>query len=161
MKRKAPTMAEKLAAALLQLEWHRQLARNATFASLPTMREDDKRQTTAQILARFECDHYPVKVVDEEALGASGIPHINHPTNLMWRPKAEHREKTAKVDQPAIAKTKRIVKSWHLDDDPGSVETPIEEVARLMFPKPPPRPKGKWRLARNKKARPATKGQPG
>ena len=70
--------------------------------------EDAKKLTIAQIRAKWECDHHPVKMADREALDAVGISDINHPANLTFRPKREHREKTARFDIPAIAKTKRI-----------------------------------------------------
>jgi len=85
MTRTAPTLREKLAAALLQLN--------------PALREWAKTRTTNDIIAMFECDHYPVPVAE----GGT-----NHPTNLEMILVHEHREKTAKTDVPRIAKGKRL-----------------------------------------------------
>ena len=100
MKRKAPTMAEKLASALLHLEAARCKLDPTLQACVD--REKAKGMTPQAIIHHWEVDHYPVPV----ALGGS-----NHPTNLMPRPKAEHRHKTAKKDVPVIAKVKRAGKA--------------------------------------------------
>lgn len=51
------------------------------------------------VAKRFDFDHWPVA----HALGGS-----THPSNLTPRLRAEHREKTARKDIPAIAKVKRL-----------------------------------------------------
>ena len=88
MTRKAPTLREKLAAALLQLN--------------PDIREWAKTQTPEAIISTFHCDHYPVP----HAEGGT-----NHPTNLEMRLIPDHHEKTRKVDVPAIARSKRLTKA--------------------------------------------------
>jgi hypothetical protein len=55
--------------------------------------------TEDQILSLFHFDHWPVP----KALGGP-----DEPWNLEPRPIMEHRKKTAKLDVPAIAKTKRV-----------------------------------------------------
>ena len=62
-------------------------------------RETAKEMTPEMIIALFHFDHFPVP----KALGGT-----DHPTNLTPRPIMEHREKTAKIDVPTIAKTNRI-----------------------------------------------------
>ena len=87
LKRKQPTLHEKLAAALLQLA--------------PSIdREWAKTKTAKQICSMFDC-HHVVYVATK--------PN-NHPTNLHMMPTAEHKERTRKIDIPAIAKGKRIEK---------------------------------------------------
>lgn len=92
-KRKAPTMAEKLDAALLAL---------MEAKGIDYDREAVKGLPAGAVAAWFEVDHFPIAV----AMGGS-----NHPTNLVHRLKAEHRLKTSLVDIPAIAKSKRITKA--------------------------------------------------
>jgi hypothetical protein len=92
MTRKKPTMAEKLDAALLAL---------MEAKGLDYDREAVKGLPAGAVASWFEVDHYPIPVAN----GGS-----NHPTNLVPRLKAEHREKTARKDIPMIAKGKRISK---------------------------------------------------
>lgn len=61
--------------------------------------EEAKRLTADQILARFDWDHYPVRKAD-------GGP--DEPWNLEPRPVAEHEKKTREIDQPQLAKQRRI-----------------------------------------------------
>ena len=103
MKRKPPTLSEKLAAALMQLSTYAK--RDGRMVLVPIVdREaikaiDDPAKAADAVLAMFECDHDPIPV----ALGGT-----NHPANLTHRIKAGHRDKTAKKDVPAIAKVKRL-----------------------------------------------------
>jgi hypothetical protein len=64
--------------------------------------EEAQKLTAEQIISRFEFNHYPV-------------PHAfdgpAEPWNLDPTPKAEHREITAKIDVPRIAKAKRVGKA--------------------------------------------------
>lgn len=63
--------------------------------------EEAQRLTAEQVISRFRFDHYP-------------IPHAqdgpDHHSNLVPRPTGEHEERTAKIDIPQIAKTKRLTK---------------------------------------------------
>lgn len=63
--------------------------------------EEAKRLTEDEIISRFHFDHYPVP---------KALDGPDEPWNLKPLPVADHREKTAKVDIPAIAKAKRIAK---------------------------------------------------
>ena len=96
-KRKAPTTKEKLASALLALD-HCRAKIDPTLAACID-REKAKDMTPEQIIGTHDFDHFP-------------IPHAwggtNHPTNLVPRPREEHRAKTAKKDVPMIAKVKRV-----------------------------------------------------
>lgn len=89
-KRKKPTMAEKLGAALLELQRLR---------GDPIPREHAKLMHADQICSLFQFDHDAGFVCH----GAG-----NHPTEMTPLLRPEHREKTAKIDQPAIAKCDRI-----------------------------------------------------
>jgi hypothetical protein len=64
--------------------------------------ETAKQLTADQILSLFHRDHYPLRKVD-------GGPDA--PWNIVFRPIQEHRRKTAKRDQPEIAKSRRLVKT--------------------------------------------------
>ncbi|PYF04980.1 hypothetical protein BJ122_102206 [Rhodopseudomonas faecalis] len=88
----------KLAAALLQMKRPDDAGR-----LVPVIPHDEaKRLTADQIVSRFEFNHYPIP-------HAAGGP--DEPWNLDPMPKADHRERTAKIDIPAIAKTKRVAKA--------------------------------------------------
>lgn len=52
-----------------------------------------------QVIMLFERDHFPIRKAD----GGN-----NHHSNLMFRWKRDHREKTAKVDAPDMAKERKI-----------------------------------------------------
>ncbi len=98
--RKHISLKVKLAAALLQMKrCERTLTGERWTLVIP--HEEAKTLTPDQIIARFHFDHYP-------------IPHAqdgpDEPWNLTPAPIAGHQEKTAKVDIPQIAKTKRISK---------------------------------------------------
>lgn len=90
MKRKRPTLTERLAATLLEMRY--------ADGSPVIDREAAKTMTAKEICSKFEFDH-AVHVA---------INGSNHPSNLTARSIAEHAVKTAKTDIPQIAKTKRI-----------------------------------------------------
>ena len=60
-----------------------------------------KAMTAAQICSLYAFDHYPIRAVD-------GGP--DEPWNLVPRLIRAHRDKTAKIDQPAIAKDRAIAR---------------------------------------------------
>lgn len=95
MKRKDPTLSEKLAALVVQ---HFQIPH-----------EHAKAMTTAEILSLVETDHnVHVKV----AVANGESPEVyNHPSRLTVRLYKDHRIKTAKVDIPALAKSDRVAKA--------------------------------------------------
>jgi hypothetical protein len=118
MQRKPPRMIEKLASALLELK-----CINNDGHLVPIIdRQAAKQMTAEQIVAQFELDHWPVPV----AFGGS-----NHPTNLHWKTKMQHREKTAKIDIPAIAKSKRLSKS-HADHKSVMDGVTVEKKKRSL-----------------------------
>jgi hypothetical protein len=90
MPRKSPSMAEKLASALLELQRLR---------GDPIDRDHAKAMSAAQVNSLFHFDH---------AAGYACDGADNHPTGLTPLLIAEHREKTATRDVPAIAKGKRL-----------------------------------------------------
>jgi hypothetical protein len=88
--RKSISKAEKLAAALLEIQRLR---------GDPIDRDHAKEMSADQICSLFQWDHAAGYV-------ASGAD--NHPTGLTPLLIAEHRHKTATLDVPAIAKGKRL-----------------------------------------------------
>ena len=93
MARRHINLKTKLAAALLQV-------RDAKGDPLIDW-EHAKQMTAHQIVSLWVWDHYPLRF-------EAGGP--DEPWNLQPRLITEHRERTAKVDIPQIAKTKRISK---------------------------------------------------
>jgi hypothetical protein len=61
--------------------------------------EHAKLMTEADVLSLFEWDHYPIRYID-----GGPLAHWNLEPRLIM----EHREKTAKVDAPQIAKNRSI-----------------------------------------------------
>lgn len=104
-----PNLSEKLASMLLTIQ------RPGTSGKLEPVisRERAKTMTAAEIIAQFECDHDVLVAFADK----TRPDRVNHPTNLTMRPKPEHREKTAKRDVPAVAKSKRLIKSEKLHAD--------------------------------------------
>lgn len=95
MKRSHISLKDKLAAALLQhVRWDEHECQFVPV--IPYL--VSKTMTADQIIARFEL-HHNIR----HAEGGT-----DDPWNLTWMPTAEHRERTAKIDIPQIAKGKRI-----------------------------------------------------
>jgi hypothetical protein len=90
------------------------------------------------VLSLVDWDHYPIPK-------AHGGPDAHF--NLVPRPKLEHRLKTAKIDVPQIAKTKRIeadnirhqaiiaAKAGIANNDLGAVLDGLAPVAKKQWPK--------------------------
>ena len=57
------------------------------------------QMTAAQIISLFDLDHHPIRRAD----GGEDVPW-----NLTWRLRKEHRAKTAAIDVPQIAKSRRL-----------------------------------------------------
>jgi hypothetical protein len=126
--RKPPTMAEKLGAALLEVDRLRSLIER-DYERIP--REIAAQLTAYQINSLFHFDH-------DAGFACHGTN--NHPTKLTPKLIPEHWEKTRKVDQGVIAKVERISKE-HRDFQ-----------ARVLAKKTgqgsaPPRPKA-WRWSK-------------
>ena len=120
MKRKNLTLKTRLAAALLQMrrpDDHGKLVLVISFDEAKTMTDDE-------IIARFHFDHDPIP-------HAQGGP--DEPWNLTPLPVADHRDKTAKIDVPQIAKTKRITRKQ-------------EEFRQRMLAKKQGKPRAKGRI---------------
>jgi hypothetical protein len=102
MKRAHISLKTKLAATLLNM-----LRSERTFAGevwVPIIPHEEAKTLTAdEIIARFHFDHYPIP-------HAQGGP--DEPWNLTPMPTFDHKEKTAKIDVPQIAKTKRVTKNY-------------------------------------------------
>lgn len=94
-KRKYISMEERLAAALRQM-LHADPETGVISPAIPYA--EAKAMTAKQVIARFELAH--------------GIAHAlmgpDKHWNLTYTFKAKHRRDTAKIDQPAIAKVKRL-----------------------------------------------------
>ncbi|UYO50282.1 HNH endonuclease [Rhodopseudomonas palustris] len=97
-KRAHISVTTKLAAALLTI---RRPNENGELVPVIAF-EEAQKLTAAQIISRFEFNHYPIP----HALGGPDAPW-----NLEPLPKAEHRQITADVDIPRIAKVKKISKA--------------------------------------------------
>jgi hypothetical protein len=94
-KRPHVNLTTKLASALLTI-----VRDDGTGNLAPVIPRDEAKQMTAEsIVSRFDFDH-----VELYALGGS-----IHPSNLVPRPRAEHREKSRK-DTSVVAKVKRLSK---------------------------------------------------
>lgn len=92
MKRKDPTLSEKLAALVIQ--------------HFDIDYEHAKKMSTAEILSLVQTDH---EVHAAVAIANGETPkQYNHPSRLTIRLYKDHRHKTAKYDIPAIAKSDRI-----------------------------------------------------
>lgn len=101
-KRRTPNKTEKLAAALLLMKRADENGKlvplvpdevRAKAKSMPSMK------AAKYILEQVEWDHYPKPV------WAGGD---NHPDNLQPLPPKVHRKKSAKIDKPMSAKSKRL-----------------------------------------------------
>lgn len=136
MRPRPPNKTEKLAAAYLEIQRLR---------GDPIPREQAKAMTARQICLVFErahdVDHYPVRVETAMALGWT-VTETNHPTNLDFKLRPEHRVKTATKDIPEIAKGKRI--------------TAAQERFRANLLA---KDKGETRPARKRKSRPMPGGR--
>lgn len=77
----------------------------ARFLGLP--HETAKQLTPDEILSRIQIDHYPVPFAIARDLGWAPDQY-NHPSNLQPILPADHDKKSAKVDTPQIAKSKRV-----------------------------------------------------
>ena len=91
-KREHVSLKTKLAAALLEVDRYQN-------GSLCIPFEHSKAMSVDQICSLWVFDHWPLRKAD----GGT-----DHPSNLTPRLIAAHREKTAKVDVPEMAKSKRI-----------------------------------------------------
>lgn len=69
-----------------------------------------KLMTADQVISLINRDHYPVRRDDGLKLGMS-VEEVDHHSNIALRPIMAHREKTAKIDQPQIAKGNRLRKA--------------------------------------------------
>lgn len=108
MTRKAISLKTKLCAALCQM-----LRPDETGKLVPIIpHEDALRLSEDQILSLFQWDHYPIR---KEAGGADA--HYNLQPLLI----VEHRTKTATVDQPQIAKIKRV-QDWSSPRKPSQIQ---------------------------------------
>lgn len=122
--RRQPTLAIKLAAALLQIK---------DAQSKPLIPWEHAKQMSAeQINSLFQWDHYPIR---HEAGGPS------EPWNLVPRFIPVHRIKTATVDQPEIAKIKRISKAEEEFRQRMLTPPPDREPRKSKWPKRPMRRK--------------------
>ncbi len=101
MTRKHVSLRTKLAAALLTMRRCEKTLAGERWV-LIISHEEAKTLTDDQIIARFDFHHYPIP-------HAHGGP--DEPWNLAPVLRDEHREITAKVDVPQIAKTKRLTKA--------------------------------------------------
>lgn len=129
MKRAHIPLKVKLAAALLQMK--RYDGRNWT----PVIGHEEAKTLTAdQIVSRFHFNHHP-------------IPHAHGGPDEAWNldpePVETHREITAKVDIPRIAKAKRIIKGEAAHQEAMTAKVTGQRI--LTRDKPGKRPFGQGR----------------
>ena len=125
MTRKSIPLKTKLAAALLTMR----RPNDAGELELIISHDHAKLMSDDQIISLFHFDHYP-------------IPHAHGGPDEAWnlepRPIAEHREKTATVDQPMMAKVDRIVKREAGKTKPPQIQsrgfTPAKPQRRASKP---------------------------
>jgi hypothetical protein len=124
MKRRRAHLSKdvKLAAALVELQRLR-LQYVELNAEAKEFYEHSKVMTASQIVSLFHFDHYPIRHAD------GGPDEPWNLTPLFIRP---HREKTSKVDQPGLAKDRRIERKWR------------EFHRAVAKGRKPPRRKSKW-----------------
>lgn len=115
MSRRHISLKTKLAAALLQMKRCERTLIGDKWVPIIS-HEEAKTLTDDQIIARFHFDHYPIP-------HAQGGP--DEPWNLTPSPVLDHKEKTAKIDVPMIAKTKRLTKAH--EDFRRTMLTPRDE----------------------------------
>jgi hypothetical protein len=143
MKRSHISLKTKLASALLAIKAF-ELGRWSPL--IP--HEDAKQMTADQIISLFAFDHYPIRKAD-------GGP--DEPWNLEPRMIVPHREKTAKIDVPQMAKSKRIRRKEATHRERINLSAINEELNALKW-NPPlkrrilsrPFPKNKRKLRSNK-----------
>lgn len=123
VKRAHVPLAVKLAAALLTMERYR-LALAGRAGDANDLYHDAKQMTAAQLISLFQFDHFPLRHAD-------GGPA--EPWNLAPVMIAAHRAKSARVDQPGMAKERRIEAKWA-----------AHNRAVAAGRKPPPRTTSRW-----------------
>jgi hypothetical protein len=69
--------------------------------------EHQQMMTDDQVLSLVQWDHYPIRRDDGLALGMS-VAEVDRFSNLFPKSIIGHREKTAKVDAPQMAKSRHI-----------------------------------------------------
>jgi hypothetical protein len=98
--------------------------------------EEAKTIPVDAVLARFEWDHWPIR----KELGG---PDTHW--NLQPRPLKAHREKTAKIDIPAIAKSKRLAKKQQRFRQKILAKAGREEVGQTGGLDQAARPQSSWK----------------
>jgi hypothetical protein len=93
-KRPHVNLTTKLASALLNMK---RLDENGVWVSV-IPHDEAKTLTADEIIARFDFHHG----------FAWSLGGGNHPSNLTPLPREDHRDRTAKIDVPTIAKVKRL-----------------------------------------------------
>jgi len=83
------------------------LLASAICALLEIPHEHAKLMTADQVISLVQRDHYPIRRSDGLALGMT-VAEVDHHSNIVLRSIMAHRHKTATVDIPQIAKSKRI-----------------------------------------------------
>lgn len=112
----------KLAAALLTMQRLRMVVLGE-FDAEREFYEHSKLMTADQIISLFQFDHHPKRHVDDGPVA---------PWNLAPLLIKRHRTKTAKVDQPGMAKERRIEAKWR------------EHNRAVAAGRKPPRRQSRW-----------------
>lgn len=108
--------------------------------------EHAKLITEDQVLSLVNWDHYPIRRHDGLVLGMT-VAEVDHHSNIVPKTIMAHRKKTAEIDQPQIAKTKRthITQAQHAAVMAAKTGQ-IDQLAAALEP-----------LADKKRARPKAK----
>lgn len=130
MKRAHISLKTKLAAALLQMK--RYVGDGEWVNIIP--HEEAKTLTADQIISRFHFNHHPIP-------HAHGGP--DEPWNLDPEPVERHREITAKIDIPRIAKAKRVARAHAEHQSAVASKATGERAQPRQKPGKRPWPKGR------------------
>lgn len=104
--------------------------------------EHAKLMSAEQMISLITRDHYPIRRDDGLKLGMS-VEEVDHHSNITLRTIMAHREKTAKIDAPAIAKTKRIIAGTAVHNAlMASKAGDYEGAAKILASAPKPKRKG-------------------
>lgn len=104
--------------------------------------------TEDQVLSLVQWDHWPIRRDDGLALGMS-VAEVDRFSNLFPKSIAGHREKTAKIDAPQMAKSR------HLRDAQAEHRATMGQKAGIAAVEPSPgRPRSRWPQGRTIPSRP-------
>lgn len=109
-----------------------------------------------QVLSLVQWDHWPIRRDDGLALGMD-VAEVDRFSNLFPRSIVAHRQKTAKTDQPQMAKSRHIRAAQAEHGFMMASKTISLREAKVLFPAAAEKPKRRHRWATRKmQSRPMT-----